>query len=270
MAKIHELRFYCFGCVMLFAACTKLIDPQLFGQIGGSALFGLSIVSDLLLASLLFFAPRDRRLYSVVFGAFAAYLVYSLLMLSAGVPTCNCFGRDTPLAVPLIIDLLGLVFFGSSFWSSSWKQSTFIDESSRWRVALMQSLMVILVVCFASGLYQWVNADSNGLRVLESKLQLKKGRPWQEVRMKLKNNLIQTARIVGVSGNCQLSLASKLPLEIQPTETVSFSMAIASEKLLIRKEGFLRGEVTVYYEIVTLEGNRAELASDIVSWGFFN
>ena len=227
MNNARRIVFGGFALVLLFAACLKLADSFLLQQLGGSVLFGLAIVADLLIAGLLFFGSQSRRTASVVASLFLAYSLFLIFKLSTDSTTCNCFGAGTPLWFPLMVDLAGAFcfgavgFFGFAVDSSSSTASSSVG-SRDW---LLNTTLLIAAVIGLTAFYQWNNRTSDVLAIAKSDLQLDTARQYQEVKLEFHNRGPERLRIVGIPGSCQSLLMTPIPVVIEAGE---------SQRLIVR------------------------------------
>jgi hypothetical protein len=155
---VFLLRAIC-GCVLLYAASKKWAEFSQGSPAESQLLFWLSIVSDLLLASLVLLSPSTKRLFHLLGFAFLGYLLILVCTAISGTGaslTCNCFGRNTNIFIPIVLD--------SCFAAGFFYTSRFLCENESkltdLKLVAMQALCFIL--CFI-GINSAINSNAVSL-----------------------------------------------------------------------------------------------------------
>ncbi len=265
--KLSEAGLWIFGSTLLFAACIKLLDPFFLPQFQASWFFAFSVIVDLALTCLLFTGPRNRTTCMISAIGFLGYAILLLTKIKFGEVSCNCFGDETPIAVPLSIDIVGFCFFiGVSYcYPINRNQLPKPTGNDSWFQSIKLSGVFLTAVLVLSLSMQTLHCQENRLSVSQTSLEFNENFEWQKLSLTVTNETAQKIRIVGIPTSCQMALASDLPIEVAANTDEEIVFLISNDKLLGRSSKFLKGELKLFIEELGLTDVR--LSSTLIGWG---
>jgi hypothetical protein len=253
--------YWLFGAILVTAGFHKLSSPNSLESILQGSVFGMSILLDVSVGALFFAVPNSRKVAKLGVAVFAIYSLITVLKFAKGGQSCDCFGPATPIAIPMIIDLIGVVFFVLA--STKLMRNELNSQGERlFHFLLWLSLVVIVSICGLVVGYH--RLGSNGLVPSNFWLDEQETEGWRKLSFEIKNHSRDSISLVGIGDSCSVRNHSLLPFKIGSKESrlLVFYIRLSPDEEASR---FFQREILTFIE--KTEGNSVRLVKAPLRWG---
>ncbi len=229
------------GCVLLFSAVAKLLEPAPFFRLLNSGPFAVGLAIEFVFGSLLVLLPRLRALRALASGLFSFYGVYHLAVAPEA---CDCFGAFSrwlsQWGMLLVNSTLAVACLAATFTPSRSDRYNRMPENhpSFWThcIRLIALSAALICVTLVANLYQSPQLCAQASTISHTEVDGK-----YSVAFELTNTTSEQLVVCGAQPSCTQSLEVSVPVA-EPGKRIELVGTVAG----ISTGEFVKGVLHVY------------------------